>query len=398
MKTYRILQVSSGVLLVLLVSLLIIASAGQRLFSQSSSTPGRQDIIQTAVAGTVAALTRTVEMDESTVEPSGTPMPTNIAMPAATATPSPETNLTPLPTVEALVLDIPTPGPLPVSAWRPPLYPVPWALSDEDHFYFIRPIAADTINWPVSDYKYGGIVFGPDTVHTGIDIDAPQGTPVLAAASGKVIWAGYGLLAGVENAKDDYGLAVAIQHDFGFKGERLYTLYAHMGEINVVDNQYVEAGDVLGKVGSTGESTGPHLHFEVRLGKNLFWNTRNPELWIAPPQGWGVLAARIMDESGKPLNHIVVSLRNRETGKTYEVRTYGGKTVNADDYYQENLVMGDLPAGSYILWVDYPDNSKYHKFDIHPGAISFVSYWGSKGFDIKPTPTPSMDFLPVDTP
>jgi murein DD-endopeptidase MepM/ murein hydrolase activator NlpD len=398
MKTYRVLQVSSGVLLILFVSLLVIASAGQKLFSPTSSTPGRQDIIQTAVAGTVVALTQNPDNNTNPVEPTQTLAPTNT--PASTSTPTltPVIDLTPLPTVEALVIDIPTPGPLPVSAWRPPLYPVPWALTDEDHFYFIRPIGADTINWPVSDYKYGGIVFGPDTVHTGIDIDAPKDSPVLAAADGKVIWAGYGLLAGVEDAKDDYGLAVAIQHDFGYKGERLYTLYAHMGEINVVDNQYVEAGDVLGKVGSTGESTGPHLHFEVRLGKNLFWNTRNPELWIAPPQGWGVLAARIMDESGKPLNHVVVSLRNRETGKIYEVRTYGGKTVNADDYYNENLVMGDLPAGSYILWVDYPDNSKYHKFDIHPGAVTFITYWGSKGFEIKPTPTLSLDFLPTDTP
>ncbi len=84
-----------------------------------------------------------------------------------------------------LNLVFPTPGPAPISAWRPPLYPVPWAAEEYDHFFFQRPIAADEINWPVADYRYGGIFFGPNIVHTGVDIDAPDGTPVLAAASRK---------------------------------------------------------------------------------------------------------------------------------------------------------------------------------------------------------------------
>jgi hypothetical protein len=53
----------------------------------------------------------------------------------------------------------PTPGAEPVSGWRPPLYPIPWAMSAYDHFYFARPIAADQVNWPLADYRYGGIFF-----------------------------------------------------------------------------------------------------------------------------------------------------------------------------------------------------------------------------------------------
>ena len=54
---------------------------------------------------------------------------------------------------EPLRFTFPTPGSQPVSLWRPPLYEVPWALSQNDHFYFSRPIAADEINWPLADYR-----------------------------------------------------------------------------------------------------------------------------------------------------------------------------------------------------------------------------------------------------
>ncbi|NMC79962.1 MAG: M23 family metallopeptidase [Chloroflexi bacterium] len=115
----------------------------------------------------------------------------------------------------------PTPGPEPVSLWRPPLYPAPWALGPFDHFYFSRPIAADEVNWPLADYRYGGIFFGVDIVHTGVDITAPRGTPVLAAGPGKVVWAGYGLYLGNNNPGDPYGLAVTIRHDFGYQGHAI---------------------------------------------------------------------------------------------------------------------------------------------------------------------------------
>ncbi len=81
---------------------------------------------------------------------------------------------------------IPTPGAEPVSDWRPPLYPVPWAISPNDHFYFVRPIAANEINWPLASYRYGGMFFG-NVVHTGIDIPTGKGTPIVAAGAGGII-------------------------------------------------------------------------------------------------------------------------------------------------------------------------------------------------------------------
>ena len=82
------------------------------------------------------------------------------------------------PTLEPFRFDLPVPGAAPVSGWRPPLYPVPWSMSSYDHFYFVRPIAADQVNWPLADYRYGGIYFAPNIIHTGVDIPSPQGVPI----------------------------------------------------------------------------------------------------------------------------------------------------------------------------------------------------------------------------
>jgi murein DD-endopeptidase MepM/ murein hydrolase activator NlpD len=87
--------------------------------------------------------------------------------------------------------------------------------------------------------------------HEGQDIDAAWGTPVEAAASGKITIAGW---------QRGYGNVVYVDH-----GSGLSTRYGHLSKINVSVGQNVTTGDILGLVGSTGRSTGPHLHYEVRI-------------------------------------------------------------------------------------------------------------------------------------
>ncbi|MDX1436114.1 MAG: M23 family metallopeptidase, partial [Anaerolineales bacterium] len=210
-----------------------------------------------------------------------------------------------------LKFTFPTAMPPPISAWRPPLYEIPWAPTPNDHFYFSRPIAADEINWPLEDYRYGGVFFD-DNIHTGVDIPAPQGTPVIASAPGKVVKAGYGVYTGRNNPDDPYGLAVVIRHDFGYEGNPLYTVYGHLSQIDVLEGQRVDTGELLGLVGQTGFTTGPHLHFEVRIGENRFLTTRNPELWVAPPLGWGVLVGRVEDTNGRLAQGQLVFIKNQE--------------------------------------------------------------------------------------
>lgn len=299
----------------------------------------------------------------------------------------------PSPVSDPLRFVFPTPGPVPVSAWRPPLYPTPWAPTEYDHFFFSRPIAADEINWPLADYRYGG-VFLPGVVHTGIDIPARLWTPILAAGPGRVTWAGYGLYRGVEDPTDPYGMAVAIKHDFGYQGETLYTIYGHLNRVDVVVGQQVAAGEMLGLSGETGKVTGPHLHFEVRIGKNNYFVSRNPELWMAPPQGWGILAARLMNSTGELLAGQTVTVISVKSGQTWYVNSYGQGTVNSDPYYRENLVLGDLPAGRYKLWMPYEGTTYNIEIVINPGMVSYFTFRGKNGLITDPPATPQTAFTP----
>jgi murein DD-endopeptidase MepM/ murein hydrolase activator NlpD len=107
-------------------------------------------------------------------------------------------------------------------------------------------------------------ISGSHRFHSGTDLGAPMGTPVLAAFEGKVAIADF---------MRGYGLTVVLQHDKATKE----TLYAHLSEIFVQPGEWVEQGTVIGRVGSTGLSTGPHLHFEVRQ--------LTPEGWLAMDPG-----------------------------------------------------------------------------------------------------------------
>jgi murein DD-endopeptidase MepM/ murein hydrolase activator NlpD len=322
---------------------------------------------------------------------SPTPVSTNGLHTTTSVSPVVSETPTPVPTdtTSPMQLFFPTVIPAKGAEYRPPLYPTPWALSPYDHFYFAAPIGAAYPGDPIWDYRYGGIFFGPDVIHTGVDLPAPRGAEVLAAGPGTVVWAGFGLYSGSSyNLKDPYGLAVAIRHDFGYKDQPLYTVYAHMEDVKVIVGQWVNTGAVVGLVGDTGMTTGPHLHFEVRLGENDFWKTRNPELWMSPPQGYGVLVGRVMSTYGQRLDSYLVLLKSMDTEKQYSVKTYGPLTVNADAYYNENVVLGDLPAGIYELNIPYGALNRKADIQILPGQITYFSFYGYNGYDFTLPPAP----------
>ena len=94
-------------------------------------------------------------------------------------------------------------------------------------------------------------VLGGRRAHKGIDLAAPTGTPVYASADGVISKAEW---------FSSYGLYIAIEH-----GGEIQTRYGHLSRLNVAAGQPVKKGDLIGYVGSTGRSTGPHLHYEVRI-------------------------------------------------------------------------------------------------------------------------------------
>ncbi|NPB05807.1 MAG: M23 family metallopeptidase [Aquificae bacterium] len=140
-------------------------------------------------------------------------------------------------------------------------------------YYEERPL------FPLRTYKRISSPFGvrrwvngkPSGFHKGLDLAAPYGTPVLASLSGRVVLARYLPLT---------GYTVILDHGWG-----LMTLYAHLSEITVSEGSFVKRGQVIGKVGSTGRSTGPHLHFGVYLNDSAVDPQKFFKLRLRPAGG-----------------------------------------------------------------------------------------------------------------
>ncbi len=108
--------------------------------------------------------------------------------------------------------------------------------------------------WFMSGFGYRIDPFtGQVKMHEGLDIAAPPGTPIIAPADGSVKFAG---------ERRGFGLTLEIDHGYGYT-----TLYGHCQRIDVEEGNRVTRGDVVARVGSTGKSTGPHLHYEVRVSQ-----------------------------------------------------------------------------------------------------------------------------------
>ena len=135
----------------------------------------------------------------------------------------------------------------------------------------IQPVSNKELTRIASGFGYRiDPIYKTAKFHAGLDFTAPQGTPIYATADGTVSLAG--------NAGNGYGNHVIINHGYGYE-----TLYGHMVRIKVRNGQKVKRGEVIGWVGSTGKSTGPHCHYEVhKNGQKIdpvyfFYNDLTPE-------------------------------------------------------------------------------------------------------------------------
>jgi murein DD-endopeptidase MepM/ murein hydrolase activator NlpD len=146
---------------------------------------------------------------------------------------------------------LPDPGPSSHTAAAAPVQPMA-----------ARGAAGAPLAWPLKGVLYGRYGVRAGHRHDGIDIAAPEGTTVSAAAAGTVIYAG---------EQTGYGSIVIVRHDGG-----LVTLYAHNSRLLVDEGARVRRGEPIARVGQTGRTTGPHLHFEVREGTR----PRNPLLYL----------------------------------------------------------------------------------------------------------------------
>jgi murein DD-endopeptidase MepM/ murein hydrolase activator NlpD len=139
------------------------------------------------------------------------------------------------------------------------------------HTPAIQPVSNKELTRIASGYGYRiDPIYKTTKMHAGIDFTAPQGTPIYATANGTVRVSG--------NVGNGYGNHVIINHGYGYE-----TLYGHMVRVKTRSGQKVTRGEIIGWVGSTGKSTGPHCHYEVhKYGQKIdpvyfFYNDLTPD-------------------------------------------------------------------------------------------------------------------------
>jgi hypothetical protein len=275
--------------------------------------------------------------------------------------------------------------------------PAPLSFNPDDHYWLIRPIPSGSRNYDLEWYPFGNDVQAPDVppyrIHHGVDFPNETGTPVLAAGSGTVVHAGP--FPSPTNGVNYYGNTVVIKHDWQWQGKDVYTLYAHTLELFVQVGDKVQQGEVIAGVGSSGEVTGPHLHLEVRVGENEYVEARNPALWLVPYEGWGTLAGQLVDRRGRPIPGAKLELRRPGSSEILRRQSTYATTVRSDAIWQENFVIGDIPAGKYELLITVADAAYTRKVEILPGQTSFEII--ATEFAYNPTPTPLPTAVPPPT-
>lgn len=268
--------------------------------------------------------------------------------------------------------------------WQPPplIPPISHDPLGRDHYWLTRPIDSNANNIGLGYYSYGsdGPEFdNPYRVHHGIDIPNPVGEAVRAAGSGTVVWTADGRQddALMFQNSPSYGNVIMIQHDFGYRGKAIYTLYAHLSASLVQIGQNVKAGQVIGQVGDSGRVTGPHLHFEVRMGEDRYRATYNPVLWTVPHVGTGVIAGTVLDSFDILVQDAEVTIRNQSNGLIQSITTtyiQAGSSfdVNPDPVWQENFVVSDIPTGRYDVIAIIDGSRVVRQVNVIEGTTTFV--------------------------
>ncbi len=364
-------------------SFVIFASACSAAPTSSAAGPNPTEFVATRVAELLTQNAMTAARAPQLGTPAAPLIPTVTSIPGTLV----------LPTSGATVTALPSPA-----ASNTPATPCAdqACASVAEHFWLERPIPAGYVNNPDRTYPYGSTFQGLREPHHGVEFFNPSGTPVVAAAPGAVVVAGNDWTTAYGPATHFYGNLVVVQLDQSYNGQPVLNLYAHLQSVSATVGQHVNTGDLLGWVGYTGVAIGPHLHFEVRVGQNDYFSTRNPELWLKPllynDHRWGVVAGRMTDTDGNLVDGYTVVIRpvsvDYDNPRSQYLTTYArdAQRLNGDDALQENFAIGDLPLGTYTISVN--TTTFYQQtVTVTAGHVTWVT------FVVKPpiptqTPTP----------
>jgi murein DD-endopeptidase MepM/ murein hydrolase activator NlpD len=252
----------------------------------------------------------------------------------------------------------------------------------DGNFVLQRPVGGGGRKTIDVSYRYGVFKQFSKDGHHGVDFLNSTGTPVVAAAAGKVVVAGDDSSQNYGLARNTYGNLVIIQHSLPGISDPVFTLYAQLSQVSVKVNDKVKAGQQIGLVGMSGNVKGSTLHFEVRMGENSYKATRNPELWLQQlddenGQQTGALAGRIMNGKGEyvALRNIVLERlgdSSKPVLQTIYLRTYAAASMWGQPPFMESFGAGSLPAGKYQVSI-YLNGNHQQIVEVKPGKLSFVN-------------------------
>ncbi len=169
-----------------------------------------------------------------------------------------------------------------------------------------------------------------------------------------------------------YGNLVVERLDETYRGQPVFVLFGHLSKVEAKVGQRVSAGDEIGRVGAAGIAMGPHLHLEVRIGRNDYGATRNPEFWLRMLPGRGTLVGRLLTPDGRAWPGATLYVRRADEPKRVFQTLYtyvDDPQVNPDDEWGENFLWADAPAGDYLLETPW---GKLVPFSIEPGGTAFL--------------------------
>jgi hypothetical protein len=246
-----------------------------------------------------------------------------------------------------------------------------------------RPIAPRDNDHIDQTYRYGSTMGGNFQQHQGVEFNNPDGTPVLAAGAGTVVYAG---------PAEAGALTVSIRHDTTVTRDgvtyRLYSTYYHNSSLEVKVGDRVRAGQRISRVGNTGRATNDHLHLELAaaptdsLGAIVDSTQRfppyttNAELWVRPLPGTGIVAGQVVGSDGKPVPQAriygLVKPKPSETPFSF-AETYGDKG-HPHPLYREHFAVGDVPAGRYVVGTEIEGKRVLREVTVSSGKVSWVVF------------------------
>ena len=254
---------------------------------------------------------------------------------------------------------------------------------EDGYFLLERPVGETGRKTIDHANRYGTYRRSSGDSYHGVFFLNSTGTSVVAAADGQVVVAGDDLKTVYGSFANMYGNLVILKHDLPGISEHVYTLYAQLSEVSVAVDDAVQAGQEIGKVGSSGSVTGSTLYFEVRVGDNAYGAVRNPELWLKPladedGQTYGAIAGRIMDSDGNyvSMDNIVfeqLAGPGQPAIDQLYLKTYAEKRLGGLSPYDENFAVSGLTPGKYQVsfWLN---GMQQQEVEVQPGKLTFVNF------------------------